>query len=366
MSQIQQIDQNMAAKEITKEQSIRWVSITEPAIRLSGFPFYHPGDPLGRIPKEWQKLFEIVNSNINELGTNTAGGQIAFQSNTTKVYIKAKTRSVHNMVNMTPTGQCGFDCYIGKDRQNLRFIGVTKFNIRSQTYEVEMAAYPCNGQMMEFLIHLPLYSGVEELMVGIDADASIQRPEPFTKQGGIVFYGTSITQGGCASRPGMAYTNIIGRKLNVETYNFGFSGNGYGESETADLLAEIEHPLLYVLDYEANAGTNGKLEATLSDFIQGLRKKHRQTPILVLSRLPYVLDVMLPELGEKRESLRNFQRETVMALKDHGDENIYFYDGSQLWEDDFDEYTIDTIHPTDLGFYMMAKKLIPVMKELID
>lgn len=358
-------DPNMASKELKEERDIKWISLNDSSIRLSGFPFYRGEKVLGRIPPEKKELFEKVNPFINEFGANTAGGQISFRSDTTRVYLRVTTQLVHDMVNMTPAGQCGFDCYVGKNRQELKFVGVSRFDVRKKSYEIELAQYPTQGKMMEYLIHFPLYSGVYEVMLGIEGDAKIEKPESFRQQGGLVFYGTSITQGGCASRPGMSYTNMLSRKLNMEIYNFGLSANGLGEYEVADMLAEIQNPLLYVIDYEANAGLNGKLQASLKGFIQRIRNHHAVTPILVVSRLPYIRDVLDKAFGERRAELRRFQENTVKELQRQGDENIYFCDGSKLWGEDFDDYTVDTIHPTDLGFYMMVNNLLPVVKKIL-
>lgn len=359
-------DPNMATKELQEERNIKWISLNDSAIRLSGFPFYRSEEMLGRIPENRKEIFEGVNPFINEFGFHTAGGQISFRSNSQNIYIKATTDLTHDMVNMTPIGQCGFDCYAGENRQNLKFVGVSRFDISKKSYEVELAQYPTRGRMVEYLIHFPLYSGVHEVLVGIDANTEIESPEPFKQGGGIVFYGTSITQGGCASRPGMTYTNMISRKLNLETYNFGFSANGLGEYEVADMLAEIHNPLLYVLDYEANAGLDGKLQNSLEGFIQRIRERHEKIPILVISRLPYIRDVLEETLGQRRAELRRFQENTVNKLKNKGDDYIFFCDGSKLWEEEFDDYTVDTIHPTDLGFYMMVNKLLPVITNILQ
>ncbi len=351
------------------KQNIVWLPINHSAFRVSGFieaeASYTDSDDggimLSRIPKDKRQLIGQINPCLTQLGANTSGGQLAFCSDTEKVYIKVKLSDIHNMVNMTATGESGFDCYVGPDRNSLKFVGVSKFNIEEGEYTAELASYPRDGKMHEILINFPLYNGFEQLMIGVERGAVVERPAPFEGKGKLVFYGTSITQGGCASRPGMAYVNIIGRKLNMEVCNFGFSGNGLGEYEVADMLAEIENPAMYVLDYEANSGTNGRMVASLRGFIERLRKKHPKAPILVLSRIPYVMDELIPELGRQRKELRDFQRTVVEEFKSNGDMNIYFYDGAKLWDSDYDEYTVDTIHPTDLGFYLMAKRLIPVI-----
>lgn len=366
MGHIGKIDQYMKEKEAENKEGIRWLSIKEPMLRLSGFPFYVQGQPLHRIPERWQKIFQKVNPNINALGSNTAGGQLSFRSDTQKIYIRASLEMTHDMSNMTAIGQCGFDCYIGHDRNHMKFMGATRYDIKNQNYEVELATWPLNDGMKEILIHFPLYDGIREVFIGVEEHAQIESPSPFSMEGGIVFYGTSITQGGCASRPGMAYTNIIGRKLNLETYNFGFSANGLGEYEMADMLAEIENPLMYVLDYEANSGTNGRMVASLQGFIERLREKHKETPILVLSRISYIMDILDEKSARQREELRIFQKGVVDNLRTAGDMNIYFYDGNKLWDEGFDDYTVDILHPTDLGFHFMAEKLKPVIDTILS
>ncbi|MEG0615799.1 MAG: SGNH/GDSL hydrolase family protein, partial [Oscillospiraceae bacterium] len=262
-------------------------------------------------------------------------------------------------------GQDGFDCYIGQNGERLKFYGVTNFDIKSTEYECEIVS-GLSGETNDVLLNFPLYEGVCDVQVGIDKDALILPPKEFFDDKKIVFYGTSITQGGCASRPGMAYTNILSRWLNRECYNYGFSGNGLGEYEMAQILAEVENPAIYVLDYEANAGTNGRLEASLEGFIEILREKHKDVPILVVSRIPYLADFYDEKLFARRNELREFQRSIVEKRKSNGDKNIFFLNGHDLFDENFDEYTVDFIHPTDLGFWKIAEGMFPLLKKILE
>lgn len=366
MNQKKPVDKNMIGNETREEGNITWFSIEDVRIRLSGFAFFEEDHKLERVPNRRKSIFEEINPCLNELGVHTAGGQLAFRSNTSRVFIKAKITTLPNMVNMTPVAQCGFDCYIGDNPKNLRFFGITKFDVTKKEYTCEVVSKLDTTKVKEFLFHFPLYAGVNEVEIGLDSDAIIEPPTPYEKEGKLIFYGTSITQGGCASRPGMAYTNYLARKLNLEHCNFGFSGNGLGEYEVAKMLSEVEKPLLYIIDYEANSGTNGRMVNSLNDFIDCLRKRHNKVPILVVSRVPYVMDLLEESTGALRNSLREFQKGTVEKFRELGDNAIYFLDGSTLWGDDFDEYTVDFIHPTDLGFYFMGKGLEPVIKEILN
>lgn len=365
MKKIQDVDCNMQQKEVANSNEIVWHSISEEAIRLSGFPYYKRDHKFQRIPISYESILNGVNPELVELAKNTAGGQIAFATDSDKIYIKAKVTQEFNMVNMTPVSQCGFDCYIGKTTKNLRFFGITRFDITKKSYECELASLPKGYGLSQVQINFPLYCGVEEVQIGILKGAKLQSPEAYEKEGQIVFYGTSIIQGACASRPGMAYTHRICRSLNVEQYNFGFSGNAFGDIEIAEILAKLNNPLLYVIDYEANGGLNGSLEKTLKEFILKIRAVHREIPILVVSRIPYFMDELDESLGARRKQLREFQENTVNCLRQEGDLNIWFYDGSNLLKKNCSDETIDTIHPTDYGFAMMAERLEPVISRLI-
>ena len=220
--------------------------------------------------------------------------------------------------------------------------------------------------MLEYRIFFPLYCHVEQIKIGVDEQAIIAPPSPFTMEGKLVFYGTSITQGASASRPGMCYANILSRRLNVETLNYGFSGNGLGEMEVADTLAGIDNPLLYLIDYEANAGLNGKLEETLESFLLCLMKKHPAVPLLVVSRIPHLLDSLNKERAFRREAIRRFQQDTVQRINQDFGGRAYFVDGRTLLPDNGEDTTIDLTHPTDLGFAFMADGLEKTLRKILN
>lgn len=361
----QTLDNNMLGNESEVIENLVWLSVADENLRLSGFAFYKEEERFQRIPQRFSEKLQEINPSLVELGVHTAGGQIAFRSNTSRVFIRAKVTESHHMVNMTPVAQCGFDLYIGENPRNLKFFGITKFDTTKKEYACEVVSNLDTKTTKEFLLNFPLYAGVHEVEIGIDQGVILESPSPYEKEGKIIFYGTSITQGGCASRPGMAYPSYIARKCNLEHCNFGFSGNGLGEYEVAQMLSEVEQPLLYVLDYEANSGTNGRMVKSLENFIRCLRQKHQEIPILVVSRIPYLLDKMEETTGKLREELRNFQKTTVEKCKAQGDEAIFFCDGYTLWDEEFDEYTVDFIHPTDLGLYFMGKGLTKVIQSIL-
>lgn len=197
----------------------------------------------------------------------------------------------------------------------------------------------------------------------MEKNASLATPTPFVDDRPIIVYGTSIAHGGCASRPGMCYTNILSRKLNRPFINLAFSGSGRGEPEVAEHIARIKNPAMLILDYEANCTGPEHLAETLPGFIRILRAKHPVTPMLLVSKVAYAREVFDKELKNAREMCKKIERENVERCQAAGDKNIYFIDAEFFQGEDFWECTVDGVHPTDMGFYRMAENLLPEIEK---
>ena len=288
-----------------------------------------------------------------------------FRSNTTEVRLHAEVdgRRMHHMALI---GSMGFDLYAGN--------GLTQVFAKSTSFRYDVNEYTCtifsspNALMRDFTIYFPLYSGVKSVEIGLVPGSLIEEPTPWKDSRPAVVYGTSITQGGCVSRPGMLYSNILSRLLGQPFYNFGFSGNGKGEPQIAEKLAEIHDPAIYILDYDDNARPE-LLEKTLRPFIQILRESHPETPILALSTEPKSAEAFEPfdsVYASKERPLYNQIHQTVYdELRATGDNNIYYLDGRMLYGSDFDECTVDGAHATDLGSYRIAHTLAPVIDRIL-
>jgi hypothetical protein len=213
-------------------------------------------------------------------------------------------------------------------------------------------------EMREYEMFLPLYDGVVDLEVGIDSSSEIRRPAKKTGRP-IVFYGTSITQGGCASRPGMVCTNIISRKLNRECINFGFSGNGRMEQPIAEVLAGI-NASVYVVDCVANM-TAAQIRDSMAPLTEIIRKRRPATPVVfiegVYNQNSFLDSALLKQLTEKNRSLREGYRD----LLKRGYRNIYYIESGHAIGDDH-EGTVDGVHFTDLGFMRFADFLMADLK----
>ncbi|WP_317891118.1 SGNH/GDSL hydrolase family protein [Paenibacillus oceani] len=356
-------DSNMRPNE-KLEAAIRWHSPLEQPFQISGLAWFHQERKYRRLPT---LPAGAVPGAVDHLANHTAGGQIRFQTDSTSLSVRVKLKGKANMVHMPATGQCGVDCYVGAPDVfgPLRYGNTTKYNVTLTEYECALFTGWGNA-MRNIVLNLPLYQGVEEISVGLDEHAAVLAPPGYVSGKKVVIYGTSITQGGCASRPGMAYTNILSRRIPLEFINLGFSGSGKGEPEVAEIVSQINDPACLVVDYEGNCVSTELFRETLPEFIRIYRAAHPLTPILVVSRIRYAREDLTPHLVEMRMERKHFEQTLVNELREKGDLNLYFFDGSHsLGGEDYYECTVDGSHPNDLGFLRMADAIEPVLKTLL-
>ena len=336
-----------------------WRDPGQPPFRLAGLPWFAQDRVYRRLPLCPP---EPIREAVSELANCPAGAQVAFQTDSTQLAVQVELTGPAYMNHMPATGQCGIDLYLGRP-QAQRYYNTARYDIRETRYEVELFAQPV-AKLRTVTLNLPLYQGVKRLRIGLRPGALVRPPPPWSDARPIVIYGTSITQGGCASRPGLLYSNIISRALNREVINLGFSGNGCGEPEVIQLMAAIPDPGLLVLDYEANAGPYETYRQTLQAAIARLRVAHPTVPLLVLSRIPFASEFTHAVGCAARQKRCRMQRDLVACLRRQGDRHLHFFDGANLLGTDADECTVDGVHPNDLGFMRMARGLTPVLHKL--
>ncbi len=211
--------------------------------------------------------------------------------------------------------------------------------------------------MRDITIHFPLYSNVDKLYIGLADGAVIEQPAPYQIRKPIVYYGSSITQGGCASRPGTSYQGFVSREIDADYLNLGFSGNARAEEEMAKYIGSLDMSL-FVYDYDHNAPSVEHLKNTHERMFLEIRERHPGLPVVMMSR---------PKLYLSEEELARLEiiKATYENALARGDNNVYLIDGRELMAWAGNEGTVDTCHPTDLGFLSMAKALIPVLKGLL-
>lgn len=354
-----QLDQNMKIDNAGADELI-WLSPLEEPFRVSGFAWFDTERKYRRLPA----VPEVpVRPEVDTLANCTSGGQIRFRTDSRNVSVRVRLTAGSGMYHMPPSGECGVDAYIGGPGE-WKHAGTARFQPGQAEYESSLFTVE-DRKARSFLLNMPLYQGVEEIWIGLSPGAEVLAPEPYDSSARVVIYGTSITQGGCASRPGMSYTNILSRRLHLEFVNLGFSGNGKGEPELAELTAQISEPACLVIDYEANCGGTEAYRQSLPQYIAIYRKFHPEVPIILVSRIPHGAESFMPEFREGRLERKKFQMELIRELTEAGDHNLTFVDGSDWLGDDPGETTVDGVHPTDLGFKLMADRLEPVLRQVI-
>ena len=294
---------------------------------------------------------------VQELAWHTSGAAIRFKTDSAFIAVVAELRNADIMPHMPVTGKSGFDLYWGENR-NKKF----SKNICPELHKTSMTkpiAENLPKEMTECTIYLPLYNGVNEMRIGLCPEARIEAPSRYSIEKPILFYGSSITQGGCASRPGNSYTNIVSRNLDADSINLGFSGNAKGESLMAETIASLELSM-FVMDYDHNAPTKEHLAETHEKFFRIFRNRHPHTPVLIVSKCD--CDNDLRDSEERRVIIRKTWENAISE----GDENVYFLDGKRLFGNfNRDSCTVDGCHPNDLGFMRMAETFISTIEDIL-
>ena len=363
MSNIGEIDRNLAVTGTIQGADVNFYDVRQEPFTIYGLLHSDEGEPFRRLPLE---VAERTNEGVLRLHIRTVGGRVRFKTDSSCVAIRAIQPDKNLMPHMPFLGSSGFDlyetvkgayAYKGSfvppvDRME-RYESIIKFGSR---------------EMRDITVNFPLYDGVKELFVGIEPGAVLEKGDTYRLDQPVIYYGSSITQGGCASRPGNCYANIITRNLNIDHINLGFSGSGRGEQVMAEYIA-AQPMSLFFYDYDHNAPNAEHLAKTHEAFFLTIREKHSDLPIIMASRTdtPRTPEIAADTLRRRDVILRTY----VNAIK-RGDEHVKFIDGMQVFKEALklgipaDSCTVDGVHPNDLGFACMAKVFGDAIAEMLE
>jgi len=292
-----------------------------------------------------------VRKPVWELSKSSAGLSIRFRSNSPTIRVKWELLNDFKMDHMAETGIKGVDLYF-KNKNVWQYLNTGRPNGIKNDYTL-MENMP--KEVREYKLFLPLYEGVKNIEIGIEANSFIEKPEPNLKKP-IIFYGTSITQGGCASRPGMVHTNIISRKLDLEVINFGFSGNGRMEQPIAELISESD-PLFYVIECMPNMISPENVSKHTIPLVETIRKKNPNTPILLVDLFKASFSQLNQEVEQKSVAMDAALKTEYQKMVDGGFRNVFLIETKEALGKD-QEGTVDGVHFTDLGFLRYANFLL--------
>ncbi|MDD2594531.1 MAG: SGNH/GDSL hydrolase family protein [Bacteroidales bacterium] len=333
-----------------KVDSLRFVDAKDLMIINKGFD--NTEYDYSRLPLDMKG---VIRQAVWDLGLNSAGVAVRFSSDSKCIGARWTLLNNFGMSHMAATGVKGIDLYT-LDNGTWKFIGTAKPNGKESA---NVFVRNMVGEMREYLAYMPLYDGATKVEIGVDSSSVIGLPinDVLVKSDKkpIVFYGTSITQGGCASRPGMTYAAIMGRKLQQETINLGFSGNARMDKSMAEVVARIDADK-YVIDCIPNC-TVQILRDSAYYFITYLAKARPETPIYLVENVifPYSLVDTKTAVDLKEENA--YWAELYDRLCKEGYTNLKYIPAKDLIGDD-GECTVDGCHMTDLGFMRMAESFL--------
>ena len=350
MKTIYDVDKNFTVESKLEVTGIQFYNALSQPFSIHGV-FFEDGK-YRRLP---EKIAESTNGGVHWLHDNTAGGRVRFRTDSPYVAIHSEMPMVGIMNHFAISGSASFDLYVRDSAGREKFVDVFKRDVDNrQGYEAIL--YPGGSGMQEYTINFPTYSSVSALHIGLDENAKVEAPAPYRYEKPIVFYGSSITQGACASRAGTAYESILSRQFDFDYINLGFSGSARGEQVMAEYIAGLDMSV-FVMDYDHNAPTVEHLAQTHEPFFQTIRKAYPEIPIILMARPQY-------HQNENSIARYNVLKATYDNAVKAGDTNVYLLSGPELMAVAQDDGMVDSAHPNDFGFGSMAKAVGDVLKTI--
>ena len=314
--------------------------------------------------KRWfQRLPDAAEGKVTPavwgLSQDSAGMLVRFKTDATAIWAHFKLRSEKlGMPHMPATGASGIDLYARDDQGKWRWVNVTKTDKQEMKLAIISGLKP---GLREYAAYLPLFNGPESLAIGVPEGAKFESLAPRAEKP-IVFYGTSITHGACASRPGMVHTAILGRRFDRPVINLGFSGNGRMDAAIGEFLIKVD-AAVFVIDCLPNMGpADVRLKAPA--LVKQLRAARPETPILLVEDRRNTNSWILPARDQLHTDNHAALREVHDALIKEGVKKLYYLPGDQLLGADADGAT-DGSHPNDLGFMRQADAFEPALRQAL-
>lgn len=349
-NEIAKYDLNMAVKNAVVTKGVKWIDGRY--LPIEGRVFDDVAHYYDRLP---ENVTTNVNGGVRGMKRHTAGLQARFATDSSNIHISwVPYNSWLDMDHMPSTGVSGIDIYVRKPGGKWRYAKTG----RVKSAKGARVSLTLPGGRSEVLVNFPLYNGVKSFKLGIDGSAEISALPPRASgvSRPVVFYGTSITHGGCASRPGLSFVNIIGRNLDVPVVNLGFSGSGKMEYEMSEHISRIDASC-FVLDCLWNMRMKPKSGLPeYEPFIRNLRAKRPGVPIIMAG----YCDVFCGPVNPKEA----FARKLYEKLIAEGWTDLYFLPGEGMLGDDF-EGTVDGVHPNDIGMVRMAEAYGKAVKKAL-
>ena len=350
---ISKIDRNFKIETDLPEKDIEWFEADKaPFVMYGALTGEKEGYP--RIP---QALADKVNDGVACLNKMTAGVRVRVCTDSPYIAVKAIYPNIGMMSHMTLLGSSGFDIYRVKNGQQFFMNSVIPPIDMTNGFDYLFNTF-LGGTMTDYIINFPPYNQVIKVYLGVKAGSHFSEPQKYKNEKPVVFYGSSITQGGCASRPGNMYQNFLSRKLDMDYLCLGFSGSGKAEKNIVEYMSKLSMSV-FVADYDHNAPNADYLRNTHYTMYEAIREKNPDLPYIMITAPDPTPNW---DWTERRAII---MESYVKAIK-NGDRNVYFIDGRAFsGGNDYDCVTVDRSHPNDIGFLRMAEGIYPVLREIL-
>lgn len=342
---IEEIDRNFQVAQVGN-QAIVYRDALQAPFELEGFPWRDPALVFNRLPAGFTE--QDVNAGALSCARHTAGGAVRFRTDSPRLALRTALAHSLDLNHMPRAASAGFDLYRGAGRK-IAYQKTVQPNSGQQALEALLVPDGAR-RLTDWTLYLPLYGAAAKIEIGLAPGARLESPTSHAVARPVLFYGSSITQGGCASRPGNAYTTMLCRAVDAPQINLGFSGSALGEPAVAAAIAGLDLAAL-ILDYEHNSPSLEHLQNTHERFFRIIRDRRPALPVLILSKCDF-----WGAAWEKER--RAVVRRTWERAAAAGDTRVWFIDGAGLFgRQDRDACTVDRCHPNDLGFYRMFREI---------
>ena len=345
-----------AAKAAAPVPALDWHDVTQWGVEGRAWPEAERQRWFDRLPASAQGK---VTDKVWDLSRDSAGMMVRFKTDATTIWAEYLLRSERMAgPNMTAIGASGLDLYARDETGKWKWVGVTKPDKKAVKQALVSDLAP---DLREYAVYLPLYNGIETLKIGVAPEAKFEGLAPRAEKP-IVFYGTSITHGASASRPGMVHTAILGRRFDRPVVNLGFSGNGKMDAAVGEYLAEMD-AAVYVIDCLPNMNAT-EVRAKCLPLVKQLRAAHPETPVVLVEDRRNANSWILPARNQHHTDNHAALRESFDSLQKEGVTKLFYIPGDALIGDDAEGST-DGSHPNDLGFVRQAAIFEPVLREAL-
>ena len=351
LNEIGSLDPEMRSNKVA-DDGLAWHDVTSWGVEGRILPEQSRARWFDRLPESAKAT---VTPAVWNLSRHSAGMMVRFQTDATEIHVDYELLSDKlSMSHMPATGVSGVDLYARDPNGDWRWVQVARPETRKVKSQLISGMAPGTR---EFALYLPLYNGIESLSVGVPPDSHFESRPPRAKP--IVFYGTSITHGACASRPGMVHTAILGRRFDRPVVNLGFSGNGKMDAAVGDYLTQID-AAVYVIDCLPNMNAD-TVRKKCVPLVRQIRKAKPDTPIVLVEDRRNTNSWILPSRDQHHTENHAALKEAFDQLKSESMLRLHYIGGDDLYGSDGEGAT-DGSHANDLGFMRQADAFEPVLR----